>query len=100
MISPDLCLADFIRQLIPAITPIVTWQLEPFRSKQFDFSNKSAYPSPDRSNSKIMMNLAAGLHDDVPYFDRAFLGLMHMLKKLGATVVTGNPWIKSEINNN
>jgi len=100
VISPDLCLAEFIDQLIPAITPIVNWQLEPFRSEQFDFSNKSAYPSPDRNNSKIMMNIAAGFHEDLPYFDRAFLGLMHMLKKLGATVATGNPWIKNEINNN
>jgi predicted unusual protein kinase regulating ubiquinone biosynthesis (AarF/ABC1/UbiB family) len=92
VISPELRLTDFIATLIPAITPLINWQLEPFRSHHFDFSNKSAYPSPERSNSKTMMNIAAGFHEDLPYFDRAYLGLMHMLKQIGATVVTGNPW--------
>ncbi|MCX7219566.1 MAG: hypothetical protein NTY70_11715 [Burkholderiales bacterium] len=94
VISPELSLADFIETLIPAITPLINWQLEPFRSQHFDFSNKSAYPSPERSNSKTMMSIAAGFHEDLPYFDRAFLGLMHMLKKINATVVTANPWTK------
>jgi predicted unusual protein kinase regulating ubiquinone biosynthesis (AarF/ABC1/UbiB family) len=94
VISPELSLSDFIETLIPAITPLINWQLEPFRSQHFDFSNKSAYPSPERSNSKTMMNIAAGFHEDLPYFDRAFLGLMHMLKKINATVVTANPWTK------
>ncbi len=98
VISPDLCLTDFIDQLIPAITPIVNWQLEPFRHKEFNFSNKSGYPSPDLGHTKTLMNIAAGFHEDLPYFDRAFLGLMHMLKKLGATVVTGNPWVRNENN--
>ncbi|MES2048792.1 MAG: AarF/ABC1/UbiB kinase family protein [Pseudomonadota bacterium] len=93
VISAELTQADFIQQLIPAITPLLNWQLEPFRHPSFDFNHKSAYPSPERSNSKAMMNLAAGFHEDLPYFDRAFLGLMHMLKKLGATVQTGNPWL-------
>lgn len=94
VISAELTQADFIQQLIPAITPLVNWQLEPFRHPSFDFNYKSAYPSPERSNSKAMANFAAGFHEDLPYFDRAFLGLMHMLKKIGATVTTGNPWLK------
>ena len=98
VISPELCLTDFIDQLIPAITPIVNWQLEPFKHKEFNFSNKSGYPSPDLSHTKTLMNIAAGFHEDLPYFDRAFLGLMHLLKKLGATVVTGNPWVRNENN--
>ena len=98
VISPELCLTDFIDQLIPAITPIVNWQLEPFKHKEFNFSNKSGYPSPDLGHTKTLMNIAAGFHEDLPYFDRAFLGLMHMLKKLGATVVTGNPWVRNENN--
>lgn len=93
VISAELSLAGFTDALIPAITPLINWQLQAFRSASFDFSHKSAYPSPERSNSKTMANIAAGFHEDLPYFDRAFLGLMHMLKKLGATVQTGNPWI-------
>ena len=98
VITNELSLADFIETLIPAIKPIIHWQLEPFRSHSFDFSHKSPYPSPERSNSKTMMNIAAGFHEDLPYFDRAFLGLMHMLKQIGATVVTGNPWTKQILN--
>ncbi len=93
VITVELSLGDFIDTLIPAITPLINWQLEAFKTASFDFSKKSAYPSPQRSNSKTMMNIAAGFHEDLPYFDRAFLGLMHMLKKLGANVRTGNPWI-------
>ncbi len=92
VISPELSLADFIAQLIPAITPLIDWQLEPYRSSHFDFSQKAPYPAPERSNSKTMINIAAGFHEDLPYFDRAYLGLMHMLKQLGATVRTGMPW--------
>ena len=93
VITAELSLAEFTAALIPAITPLINWQLEAFRNPRFDFSHKSAYPLPERNNSKTMMNIAAGFHEDLPYFDRAFLGLMHMLKKLGANVMTGNPWI-------
>ncbi|MDO8179641.1 MAG: AarF/ABC1/UbiB kinase family protein [Undibacterium sp.] len=92
VISPELSLADFIAQLIPAITPLIDWQLEPYRSSHFDFSQKSPYPAPERINNKTVMNIAAGFHEDLPYFDRAYLGLMHMLKQLSATVRTGMPW--------
>ena len=98
VISPELSLMEFIDSLIPAILPLINWQLEPFRSAHFDFSQKSPYPSPERGNSKTMMNIAAGFHEDLPYFDRAFFGLMHMLKKIGATVETGNPWTKPTLN--
>jgi predicted unusual protein kinase regulating ubiquinone biosynthesis (AarF/ABC1/UbiB family) len=93
LISAELSLADFIETLLPAITPLINWQLEAFKTPRFDFKHKSAYPSPERGNSKTMMNIAAGFHEDLPYFDRAFLGLMHMLKGIGATVTTGNPWL-------
>ncbi len=93
VIDPELSLADFTAQLMPAITPLINWQLEPYRSASFDFRIKSPYPAPDRTHSKTMMRIAAGFHQDLPYFDRAYLGLMHMLTKIGATIVTTNPWI-------
>lgn len=98
VISPELSLADFETELVPVISPLIDWQLEPYRTAHFDFSQKSSYPSPDRSQNKTMMNLAAGFHQDLPYFDRAYLGLMHMLKKIGASVTTGNPWTQQMIN--
>ncbi len=92
VIESGLSLSDFMTQLLPAIAPVLDWQLQPFRAARFDFSLKSPYPAPDLTQSKTVMRIAAGFHEDLPYFDRAYLGLMHMLKKIGATVTTGNPW--------
>jgi predicted unusual protein kinase regulating ubiquinone biosynthesis (AarF/ABC1/UbiB family) len=92
LVAPELSLSDFETLLLPAITPLITWQLEPYRRERFDFANKSPYPNIDRSHSKTLAQIHVGFHDDLPYFDRANLGLMHMLKKIGATVNTNIAW--------
>lgn len=96
LIAPELSLSDFKTILIPAITPMIAWQLQPYRSKRFDFSNKSPYPSIQRSDSKTLAQINVGFHEDLPYFDRANLGLMHMLKKIGASINTDIPWTSSK----
>ncbi len=35
------------------------------------------------------------LPPDLPYFDRAHLGLVQLLRALGARVRTTNPWIQA-----
>lgn len=45
------------------------------------------------SNSKITAGLP-GWHEDFPHFNRAYLGLMNMLKKMGAVVNTDIAWTK------
>jgi hypothetical protein len=43
-----------------------------------------------------MAELMTGMHPDLPYFDRAFMGTMQLLKKIGAVVATDNRWIKTK----
>lgn len=85
---------EFAEHLMPAVLPFANWQLEPYRHANFDFTHKSPYPKLERSDSKTLRRVTTGFHEDLPYFDRAFMGLMHMLTKIGARVVTGNPWLE------
>ncbi|MDE2431121.1 MAG: AarF/ABC1/UbiB kinase family protein, partial [Burkholderiales bacterium] len=90
LISPELDLRTLEQQLMPAAMPLIDWQLEAYRyahNGRFDFRRKSMYPAPDASDSKVLMQIAAGVHEDILYFDRTYFGLMHMLKKIGANVV-------------
>jgi hypothetical protein len=41
----------------------------------------------------VAVQLLQAVPPDMPYFDRAYLGLTQMLKTLGARVCTTNPWI-------
>ncbi|MBI3284345.1 MAG: AarF/ABC1/UbiB kinase family protein [Burkholderiales bacterium] len=92
LISAELSLDDFEAHMMPALSRLHAWQMEPYRSARFDFSRKSAYPAAEPGHHQNLARLLAGYHEDLPYFDRAYLGLMHMLKKIGARVVTHNPW--------
>ncbi|MEJ7807177.1 MAG: hypothetical protein WKG03_14790, partial [Telluria sp.] len=94
VISPDLGQQQFERELMPAMTPIVNWQLEPFRASPFDFSRRSPVPVPDKESSATLARFSSGMHPDLPYFDRAYVGIMQMLAAMGARVVTENQWIK------
>ncbi len=93
LISPALSKADFDARLMPALASLQSWQLEAFRADSFDFTHKSPYPLVGFDDGNMALQLMADLGDDLLYFDRAYLGLMHLLKRLGATVVTANPWI-------
>lgn len=93
VIAPDLSQDLFDRELLPAMTPIVNWQLEPFRASRFDFAHRSAVPMPDRERAAILSSFSSGMHPDLPYFDRAYVGITQMLTAMGANVVTENRWI-------
>ncbi|MCU6434265.1 AarF/ABC1/UbiB kinase family protein [Undibacterium sp. Jales W-56] len=97
LIRPELSLQDFETQLLPAAAALIDWQLQPFTMRRFDFRHKTAYPAPDTSHGKTLVRLAQTYHEDMPYFDRAYMGMMHMLKKIGAVVDTGNPWLNPEL---
>ncbi|MDC8758957.1 ABC1 kinase family protein [Janthinobacterium fluminis] len=93
MIAPDLPLEDFREQLLPALADMQDWQVEPFREASFDFSRKSVFPTPEWEHNKVLSRSLTGMHEELPYFDRAYMGLLHMLKRMGALVVTRNRWI-------
>jgi predicted unusual protein kinase regulating ubiquinone biosynthesis (AarF/ABC1/UbiB family) len=92
LIEPQLSMKDFKEELLPAISPLIEWQLEPYRQDSFDFKTKSPYPKLDSQRSKSLAKLTVGCHEDLPYFDRANMGLMSILTKIQANIKTGNPW--------
>lgn len=95
LISTELSQHDFDTLLMPAIAPMVDWQLAPFGAPRFDFAAWPPMPVADRAHAKALAELANGMHPDLPYFDRAYMGVMQLLKRIGAVVATDkNRWIK------
>ncbi len=95
LIDPDMSLGELEEQLIPVVAIFIDWQLEPYVQAHFDFRHKSAHPTPQANERKHLVKIGTAFDTDILYFDRAYLGLMHMLKKIGATVNTQNPWTTS-----
>jgi predicted unusual protein kinase regulating ubiquinone biosynthesis (AarF/ABC1/UbiB family) len=93
LISADLSQDVFDDELMPAMMPIVHWQLQPFRAQRFDFATRAPAPMPDRERARTLARFSCGMHADLPYFDRAYVGIMHMLTAMGANVATANRWI-------
>ena len=93
LISPELDQERFERELLPAVRPILEWQLEPFRSSSFDFAARSPVPFLDKDKAATLAGFSVGMHPDLPYFDRAYMGITHMLTAMGAQIVTENRWI-------
>ncbi len=86
---PELSVQEFKDNILPSLAPLHQWKIEAFQNSHFDFRNKSPYPvHPDTKQHKQLHAWFVGYHPDLPYFDRAYLGLMHMLKKIGARVHT------------
>lgn len=93
VIGPDLSQEQFDQELLPALTPIINWQLEPFRAQRFDFRTRSPAPMPDRERTRTLARFSRGMHPDLPYFDRAYVGNMQLLTAMGANVITTNRYI-------
>lgn len=86
---PELSQEEFNEKLLPALHPLHQWKIDAFLHDSFDFALKRPYPvQHDLPEHKNLHTWFVGYHPDLPYFDRAFLGLMHMLKKIGARVDT------------
>lgn len=94
LIAEDLSQEVFDRELMPALAPILAWQLEPFRQPRCDFATRLPVPQADPALGTLLSGYARGMHPDLPYFDRSYMGVMHVLKTLGANVSTANRWIK------
>ncbi len=96
VISPTLSQHDFDTVLIPALGDILAWYVEPFRAGRCDFAQRLPAPKADARHARMLVSSTHGLHQDLPYFDRAYTGVMQLLKTLGADVATANCWIKEK----
>jgi len=93
LISPELPHADFEQRLMPALAPLHAWQIEPFGRKRFDFAQRSNYPLMNPQHQRVVVQLMSGVPQELPYFERTWLGVNHMLTAIGAEISTDNPWI-------
>ena len=93
LISAEMSANDFRTLLLPALADMQAWQILPFMAPVYDFSRHLAYPATPRTHQRQAVNFLQAIPPDMPYFDRAYLGLTQLLKTLGARIRTRNPWI-------
>jgi hypothetical protein len=94
LISPHLSAHDFSTQLLPALADMQAWQRLPFTVLVYDFAKHPPYPGAKPEHQRAAVQFLQAVPTDLPYFDRAYLGLTQLLKTLGARVRTTNPWIQ------
>jgi len=93
LIAPTLSAHDFSTQLLPALAALQAWQGLPFSVPEYDFAQLPPYPVADTGQRRQAVQFLQSVPPDLPYFDRAYLGLTQLLKTLAARVRTSNPWI-------
>ena len=93
LIGQDLSAHNFGARLLPALADMQTWQRLPFTVAVYDFAQHPPYPSSKPEHRHQAVQFLHSVPPDLPYFDRAYLGLTQLLKTLGARVRTTNPWI-------
>ena len=92
LIAPTMSEAVFCTDLLPTLQAMQDWQCLPFRKAVYDFGQLPTPPRPGAQHQQVMQHLKA-VPPDLPYFDRAHLGLVQMLRAMRARVHTGNNWI-------
>jgi predicted unusual protein kinase regulating ubiquinone biosynthesis (AarF/ABC1/UbiB family) len=93
LIAADLSKVEFREQLMPALAETLAWQTAPFAVAVYDFGQHPVMPRPDPAQQRLAVRMLQSVTPELPYFDRAYLGLVLMLKSLGARVRTSNQWI-------
>ncbi len=87
MIDTDLPEPIFAAEVMPALQNLHAWQRQVWGQAVFDFSRHTSYPAQNKQSLAAMQHLRSP-HAALPFFDRAYLGLVHLLKQLQARVRT------------
>lgn len=93
LLAPTLDESTFARDLLPVIAPLLDWQIQPLRTPCFDFAHKMPPQHPGTAQQRLLARHLAGVPPEMPAFERAWMGLMHLLTRLEARVDTANRWI-------
>ena len=93
MIAFELSAADFVIELMPALADLQHWQRLPFTADRYDFAQHPPLPKIQSPIQRKAVAHMQSIPPDLPYFDRSYIGLVQMLKAMGAQVRTANPWI-------
>lgn len=95
LLDPELSLACFRAELLPALQPLLDWQIQPWREPLFDFARYPLPPSLQASGAARRQVATRHLHripPEMPFFDRSHIGLTELLRRLRARVRTGPLW--------
>lgn len=93
LLGPDLSLQCFRDEVQPALAAVQRWQTEAFVQDEFDFSQKSPHPQADTRNAPLLSRVLHRIDNDLLYFDRNLMGVMHLLQQLQARVKTKNAFM-------
>ncbi len=84
----DVSLATYSTDLAPALAVMQAWQMEPFTQAVFDFGTKTPPPLTPPADQRVLGRYLQQVPDELPAFERMWMGLMHLLTQLGARVHT------------
>lgn len=88
LLAADFALADFQHQVLPAATAVLDWSTEALTGGLFDAAGKSLPPYVGHERQAVLARHLRGLSAELMSWDRAWLGLMHLLRQLGAQIDT------------
>lgn len=95
LLYPDLTLARFRTELLPALRPLLDWQILPWREPLFDFARYPLPPSLQAGSAarrEVATRHLYRIPPEMPFFDRSHIGLTELLRRLRARVHTGALW--------
>lgn len=92
MVGADVGLQRFCAEVVPALAPLMQWQMQPWHTGRFDFATLGPPPAVARGPHSQAGALLRGMPSELPFLDRACLGVLQMLRELGACVDTGPRW--------
>ncbi len=92
MLPADLSLTEFRNLVYPGLRALQNWRMEIYQQDEFDFREKSPYPRETESRHQLASQLC-DFYPELPYFDRAYLGLMSNLNQIGARISTRINWL-------
>jgi predicted unusual protein kinase regulating ubiquinone biosynthesis (AarF/ABC1/UbiB family) len=86
--ASDLSVSEFERLLLPQVGAVLAWATQPFTREHFDFAGKSPMPAPDFGDrsQRAVSSFMTHVPPEMISFDRAWLGLMHLLSRLQCRV--------------
>jgi len=88
IIRQDLSFEEFEHGFFPLIEPIQNWMSMPFQTAEFDFALLPPMPQKHTQNMKYAVKQVGEVRQDQVFFDRSFLGLLSLLRRMKAKIVT------------
>ncbi len=92
-IISDMSYGEFSEKFYPIIKPIHKYIISPLNQSPFDFSKIKGLEMKDHKGFYKIAKKFRDLNQDQIYFDRTYLGLINMLREIGAVVKTENRYL-------